>query len=186
MCIHMVTMTVSHKLWCNYYYLFTFFLDWQESQAVPLTNINNVMAEANTGKTRRLHFQDELPAGTTENTAETGQAHTQTCTTCRSISALSCTETDPVLALDFCRWCKGQPFNQEAAIHLYAHWMHRWVTALDISDHQMPHGCINFLHRCTRYPNPLFSELQVMTWAWPANELELPLRRLRQVLSLTK
>ncbi|XP_014265195.1 patatin-like phospholipase domain-containing protein 7a isoform X2 [Maylandia zebra] len=42
-----------------------------ESQAVPLTNINNVMAEANTGKTRRLHFQDELPAGTTENTAET-------------------------------------------------------------------------------------------------------------------
>lgn len=42
---------------------------------MPLTNINNVMAEANTGKTRRLHFQDELPAGTTENTAETGQAH---------------------------------------------------------------------------------------------------------------
>ncbi|CAI5666655.1 unnamed protein product [Oreochromis niloticus] len=43
-----------------------------ESQAVPLTNINNVMAEANTGKmTRRHHFQDELPAGTTENTAET-------------------------------------------------------------------------------------------------------------------
>lgn len=43
-----------------------------ESQAVPLTNINNVMAEANTGKmTRRLHFQDESPAGTTENTAET-------------------------------------------------------------------------------------------------------------------
>uniref|UniRef100_A0A668RV05 lysophospholipase n=1 Tax=Oreochromis aureus TaxID=47969 RepID=A0A668RV05_OREAU len=40
-----------------------------ESQAVPLTNINNVMAEANTGKmTRRHHFQDELPAGTTENT----------------------------------------------------------------------------------------------------------------------
>uniref|UniRef100_A0A669DP47 lysophospholipase n=1 Tax=Oreochromis niloticus TaxID=8128 RepID=A0A669DP47_ORENI len=52
-----------------------------ESQAVPLTNINNVMAEANTGKmTRRHHFQDELPAGTTENTVETGQAHTQTCT----------------------------------------------------------------------------------------------------------
>ncbi|XP_019216702.1 patatin-like phospholipase domain-containing protein 7 isoform X3 [Oreochromis niloticus] len=43
-----------------------------ESQAVPLTNINNVMAEANTGKmTRRHHFQDELPAGTTENTVET-------------------------------------------------------------------------------------------------------------------
>lgn len=42
-----------------------------ESQAVPLSNINNVLAEANTGKTRRLHFQDELPAGTTENTAET-------------------------------------------------------------------------------------------------------------------
>uniref|UniRef100_A0AAX7SZT1 lysophospholipase n=1 Tax=Astatotilapia calliptera TaxID=8154 RepID=A0AAX7SZT1_ASTCA len=60
-----------------------------ESQAVPLTNINNVMAEANTGKTRRLHFQDELPAGTTENTAETGQAHTQTCTTCLTGNDLS-------------------------------------------------------------------------------------------------
>uniref|UniRef100_A0AAQ5X4K8 lysophospholipase n=1 Tax=Amphiprion ocellaris TaxID=80972 RepID=A0AAQ5X4K8_AMPOC len=48
-----------------------------ESQAVPLTNINNVLGEANSGKmTRRLHFQDELPAGTTECPAETG--HTLT------------------------------------------------------------------------------------------------------------
>uniref|UniRef100_A0AAX7U4T9 lysophospholipase n=1 Tax=Astatotilapia calliptera TaxID=8154 RepID=A0AAX7U4T9_ASTCA len=74
-----------------------------ESQAVPLTNINNVMAEANTGKTRRLHFQDELPAGTTENTAETGQAHTQTCTTCRSISALSFTGNDLSMACERAR-----------------------------------------------------------------------------------
>uniref|UniRef100_A0A3B5A8Y3 Patatin-like phospholipase domain-containing protein 7 n=1 Tax=Stegastes partitus TaxID=144197 RepID=A0A3B5A8Y3_9TELE len=45
-----------------------------ESQAVPLTNINNVMGEANSGKTtRRLHFQDELPAGTTESPSESGQ-----------------------------------------------------------------------------------------------------------------
>ncbi|XP_072227349.1 patatin-like phospholipase domain-containing protein 7 isoform X2 [Leuresthes tenuis] len=42
-----------------------------ESQAVPLSNINNVMAEANSGKmTRRLHFQDELSPGTTESTPE--------------------------------------------------------------------------------------------------------------------
>ncbi|XP_074545979.1 patatin-like phospholipase domain-containing protein 7 isoform X2 [Halichoeres trimaculatus] len=44
-----------------------------ESQAVPLTNINNMMAEVNSVKTpRRLHFQDELPAGTTESPTETG------------------------------------------------------------------------------------------------------------------
>ncbi|XP_040013279.1 patatin-like phospholipase domain-containing protein 7a isoform X2 [Xiphias gladius] len=43
-----------------------------DSQAVPLSNISSVMGEANSGKTtRRLHFQDELPAGTTENSAET-------------------------------------------------------------------------------------------------------------------
>ncbi|XP_040914986.1 patatin-like phospholipase domain-containing protein 7a isoform X2 [Toxotes jaculatrix] len=43
-----------------------------DSQAVPLTNINSVLAEANSGKTtRRLHFQDELPACSTESPAET-------------------------------------------------------------------------------------------------------------------
>ncbi|XP_026152883.1 patatin-like phospholipase domain-containing protein 7a isoform X2 [Mastacembelus armatus] len=44
-----------------------------ESQAVPLSNVNSVMmGEANSGKmTRRLHFQDELPAGTTDTPAET-------------------------------------------------------------------------------------------------------------------
>ncbi|CAN9504974.1 unnamed protein product [Ophioblennius macclurei] len=43
-----------------------------ESQAVPLTNINNVLTgEANSLKTtRRLHFQDELPAGATDAPAE--------------------------------------------------------------------------------------------------------------------
>lgn len=40
---------------------------------MPLSNINSVMAEANSGKmVRRLYFQDELPAGTTESTAEPG------------------------------------------------------------------------------------------------------------------
>lgn len=42
---------------------------------MPLSNINSVMAEANSGKTpRRLHFQDELPAGTTESPTETGHS----------------------------------------------------------------------------------------------------------------
>uniref|UniRef100_A0A4W6C962 lysophospholipase n=1 Tax=Lates calcarifer TaxID=8187 RepID=A0A4W6C962_LATCA len=43
-----------------------------DSQAVPLSNINSVMADANSLKTtRRLHFQDELPAGSMESPAET-------------------------------------------------------------------------------------------------------------------
>ncbi|XP_037548083.1 patatin-like phospholipase domain-containing protein 7a [Nematolebias whitei] len=42
-----------------------------ESQAVPLSNINSVMAEAMSGKvTRRLYFQDELPTGSTDSTSE--------------------------------------------------------------------------------------------------------------------
>uniref|UniRef100_A0A7N8X5B1 Patatin-like phospholipase domain containing 7a n=1 Tax=Mastacembelus armatus TaxID=205130 RepID=A0A7N8X5B1_9TELE len=53
-----------------------------ESQAVPLSNVNSVMmGEANSGKmTRRLHFQDELPAGTTDTPAETG--HTSSLKKC--------------------------------------------------------------------------------------------------------
>ncbi len=54
-----------------------------------------------------------------------------------------------MLALHFTtnRWFKGQPFKQlqEAAIHLDAHRLHRWV--LGISDPRMPYVCINFLHR---------------------------------------
>ncbi|XP_042250192.1 patatin-like phospholipase domain-containing protein 7a isoform X3 [Thunnus maccoyii] len=43
-----------------------------ESQAMPLSNVNSVMSEVNSGKmTRRLHFQDELPAGSTESPIET-------------------------------------------------------------------------------------------------------------------
>ncbi|XP_035463119.2 patatin-like phospholipase domain-containing protein 7a [Scophthalmus maximus] len=43
-----------------------------DSQAVPLSNIHSFIGEANSGKTtRRLHLQDELPAGTTEGPAET-------------------------------------------------------------------------------------------------------------------
>lgn len=53
--------------WASFKYI------WQDSQAVPLTNITNVLGEANSVKTtRRLHFQDELPAGTAESSAETG------------------------------------------------------------------------------------------------------------------
>uniref|UniRef100_A0A672IX01 lysophospholipase n=1 Tax=Salarias fasciatus TaxID=181472 RepID=A0A672IX01_SALFA len=50
-----------------------------ESQAVPLSNINNVMAgEANSQKTtRRLHFHDELPAGTADIPTELGHSHMQ-------------------------------------------------------------------------------------------------------------
>lgn len=44
-----------------------------ESQAVPLTNVNTVIGEASSMKvTRRLHFQDELPAGTSELPIDTG------------------------------------------------------------------------------------------------------------------
>ncbi|XP_042364628.1 patatin-like phospholipase domain-containing protein 7 isoform X2 [Plectropomus leopardus] len=43
-----------------------------ECQAVPLSNINSVMGDVTSGKmTRRLHFQDELPTGTTESQTET-------------------------------------------------------------------------------------------------------------------
>lgn len=48
---------------------------------MPLSNINSVMTgEANALKTtRRLHFQDELPAGPMESPTETGHtvSHTQ-------------------------------------------------------------------------------------------------------------
>uniref|UniRef100_A0A3Q1J8X3 lysophospholipase n=1 Tax=Anabas testudineus TaxID=64144 RepID=A0A3Q1J8X3_ANATE len=49
-----------------------------ESQAVPLSHIISVMGESNSVKmTRRLHLQDELPAGNTETPADTGytQSH---------------------------------------------------------------------------------------------------------------
>ncbi|KAL6097143.1 pnpla7 [Pungitius sinensis] len=43
-----------------------------ECLAVPLSNINSVMADGTTAKTtRRLYFQDELPTGTTESSSET-------------------------------------------------------------------------------------------------------------------
>uniref|UniRef100_A0A7N6B7U2 lysophospholipase n=1 Tax=Anabas testudineus TaxID=64144 RepID=A0A7N6B7U2_ANATE len=43
-----------------------------ESQAVPLSHIISVMGESNSVKmTRRLHLQDELPAGNTETPADT-------------------------------------------------------------------------------------------------------------------
>ncbi|XP_040053745.2 patatin-like phospholipase domain-containing protein 7a [Gasterosteus aculeatus] len=43
-----------------------------ESWAVPLSNINSVMADGTTMKTtRRLYFQDELPTGLTESSSET-------------------------------------------------------------------------------------------------------------------
>ncbi|XP_037340418.2 patatin-like phospholipase domain-containing protein 7a [Pungitius pungitius] len=43
-----------------------------ECLAVPLSNINSVMADGTTAKTtRRLYFQDELPTGATESSSET-------------------------------------------------------------------------------------------------------------------
>ena len=121
-----------------------------------MSNINSVMGEVNSGKTtRRLHFQDELPAGTTESPTETGHTQTHTHTSLTMLSThiyctiVLCVETNPVLALHLTinRWSKGQPFkqHQEAAIHLDAHRLRRWV--LDISDHQMAYVCINFLNR---------------------------------------
>lgn len=48
---------------------------WQESQAVALSNINSVMTEVNSGKmARRLHLQEEFPAGTSETTSDSGLA----------------------------------------------------------------------------------------------------------------
>lgn len=53
--------------------LFLISLLWQESQAVPLSNINSVMSEVNSGKmARRHHFQDEFPPVTNETTSEPG------------------------------------------------------------------------------------------------------------------
>ncbi|KAK5851880.1 hypothetical protein PBY51_023397 [Eleginops maclovinus] len=43
-----------------------------ESQTVPLSNISSVIGDVTSGKTtRRLHFQDELPAGPAESPTET-------------------------------------------------------------------------------------------------------------------
>uniref|UniRef100_A0A673BBL1 lysophospholipase n=1 Tax=Sphaeramia orbicularis TaxID=375764 RepID=A0A673BBL1_9TELE len=48
-----------------------------ESQAVPLSNVNSVIGEANSGKmVRRLHFQDELPAGTPDMKKSVTMQHT--------------------------------------------------------------------------------------------------------------
>lgn len=139
------------EMWINCFVLLP---NWQESQAVPLTNINSVMAEANSGKTtRRLHFQDELPTGTTESPTETGHTHTHTHThTHLNTFCPVFVETYPMLALHFTinRWYKGQPFKQlqEAAIRSDAHRLRRWV--LDISIHQMAYVCIHFLNRLIR------------------------------------
>lgn len=116
------------------FYLFGLLPNGQESQAVPLSNINSVMGEATTGKTtRRLYFQDELPAGT----AGTAESPTETGHTLIILN-IHCTRTfeivlHVVLRLIHCwhftisRWCKGQSFKQlqEAAIHLDAHRLRR-------------------------------------------------------------
>ncbi|KAM6902138.1 patatin-like phospholipase domain-containing protein 7a [Xenentodon cancila] len=61
-----------------------------ESQAVPLSNINNVMAEASSGKiTRRLHFQDELPFGTIESSAESDGAKDSPSNSYRRVRSIS-------------------------------------------------------------------------------------------------
>uniref|UniRef100_A0A3P8WSZ4 lysophospholipase n=1 Tax=Cynoglossus semilaevis TaxID=244447 RepID=A0A3P8WSZ4_CYNSE len=61
-----------------------------DSQAVPLTNISNVLGEANSVKTtRRLHFQDELPAGTAESSAETDPAKDSPSSSYRKMRSIS-------------------------------------------------------------------------------------------------
>ncbi|XP_041826826.1 patatin-like phospholipase domain-containing protein 7a isoform X2 [Melanotaenia boesemani] len=61
-----------------------------ESQAVPLSNINNVMAETNSGKmTRRLHFQDELPAIATDSTSESDGVKDSPSNSCRRLRSIS-------------------------------------------------------------------------------------------------
>lgn len=43
---------------------------------MPLSNLNSVMAEANSGKmTRRLHFQEELGSGSSDISGELGLTH---------------------------------------------------------------------------------------------------------------
>lgn len=67
------TQTISAELSCV--------LGLQESQAVPLSNISSVLAEATSGKNaRRLHFQDEVQGGAAESTADTGNVPSRTAT----------------------------------------------------------------------------------------------------------
>lgn len=80
-----------------------------ESQAVPLTNINTVIGEASSMKvTRRLHFQDELPAGTSELPTDAGDGVKDSPSSSyrkqRSISApLDCTGNDLNMACERAR-----------------------------------------------------------------------------------
>ncbi|XP_069559841.1 patatin-like phospholipase domain-containing protein 7a isoform X2 [Brachyistius frenatus] len=80
-----------------------------ESQAVPLSNINNVMmGEANSGKTtRRLHFQDELPTGTTDSPTETDGVKDSPSSSHRKLRSISmpsdCTGNDLNMAYERAR-----------------------------------------------------------------------------------
>lgn len=80
-----------------------------ESQAVPLTNVNTVIGEASSMKvTRRLHFQDELPAGTSELPTDAGDGVKDSPSSSyrkqRSISApLDCTGNDLNMACERAR-----------------------------------------------------------------------------------
>ncbi|XP_045922349.1 patatin-like phospholipase domain-containing protein 7a isoform X1 [Micropterus dolomieu] len=79
-----------------------------DCQAVPLSNINSVMGEVTTGKTtRRLHFQDELPAGTTESPTETDGVKDSPSNSCRKPRSISmptdCTGIDLNMACERAR-----------------------------------------------------------------------------------
>uniref|UniRef100_A0A1A8C2H2 lysophospholipase n=2 Tax=Nothobranchius kadleci TaxID=1051664 RepID=A0A1A8C2H2_NOTKA len=79
-----------------------------ESQAVPLSNINGVMAEANSGKTaRRLHLQDDVPAGFSENISEPDCAKESPSNSCRRVRSISmppeCTGNDLNMACERAR-----------------------------------------------------------------------------------
>ncbi|XP_060926722.1 patatin-like phospholipase domain-containing protein 7a [Limanda limanda] len=85
-----------------------------DNQAVPLCNINSVMAEANSGKmTRRVHIQDELPAGTMEGTAESDGGKESPSNSYRRQRAISmptdCTGNDLNMACERARVTIDEP-----------------------------------------------------------------------------
>ncbi|KAM9734388.1 patatin-like phospholipase domain-containing protein 7 isoform 1-T3 [Menidia menidia] len=79
-----------------------------ESQAVPLSNINNVMVDTNSGKmTRRLHFQDELSPGGAESSADSDGVRDSPSSSYRKLRSISmptdCTGNDLNMACERAR-----------------------------------------------------------------------------------
>ncbi|XP_061590294.1 patatin-like phospholipase domain-containing protein 7a [Cololabis saira] len=85
-------------------------------QAVPLSNINNVMAEASSGKNiRRLHFQDELPVGTTESSAEPDGAKDSPSSSYRRVRSISAPIDSTVTGNDLNMACERARVTMEEA-----------------------------------------------------------------------